>query len=108
MPLDFDTLRAANAARQAEWDEGSVLTLSYLGNAAGGEMGEAQNVIKKLEREALGLRGSRATRDELGAELADVIIYVDLIARHAGIDLGAAVRDKFNATSEEYALAARL
>lgn len=33
-------------------------------------------------------------------ELADVIIYADLIAARLGIDLGDAVRRKFNEVSE--------
>jgi NTP pyrophosphatase (non-canonical NTP hydrolase) len=37
----------------------------------------------------------------LGAELADVVIYVDLLAARLGIDLGQAVIDKFNATSKK-------
>lgn len=103
-------LRAANNARQDEWENsGLILDLSYLGNAAAGEMGEACNVIKKLERERLGLRGRRATVTDLAEELADVIIYIDLIARKAGInDLEQAIRDKFNKTSEHYGLGVRL
>jgi NTP pyrophosphatase (non-canonical NTP hydrolase) len=107
-PLSFKTLRAANHARQLEWDEGNTLSLAYLGNAAAGELGEMCNIIKKLEREALGLKGSRATEQELADEIADVIIYLDLVARHRNIDLAAAVRAKFNATSEKYGFTLRL
>lgn len=103
-----NTLRAANVARQAEWDPSDQITLSYRGNELGGECGEAQNVIKKLERERLGIRGSRATRDQLAEELADVVICADLIAMAEGIDLDQAVAAKFNATSEKVGLATRL
>lgn len=114
--LDFDrtrrlpylTLRSANQARQAEWDPGDKITLAYRGNELGGEAGEAQNVIKKLERERLGIRGSRATVGDLGDELADVVICADLIAMAEGIDLDRAVAAKFNATSEKVGLATRL
>lgn len=106
--LDFDTLRAANEARQAEWDDGNTLSLSYLGNAAAGELGEMCNVIKKLERQALGLKGSTTTPEELGYEAADVVIYIDLIMRKAGIDLGAAIREKFNRTSDKLGFQTRL
>lgn len=102
------TLRAANLARQAEWDPGQQISLSYRGNELGGECGEAQNVIKKLERERLGIRGSRATLDDLAQELADVVICADLIAMAEGIDLDQAVADKFNATSEKVGLVTRL
>lgn len=103
-----NTLRAANEARQREWDVGNQISLSYRGNEMGGECGEAQNVIKKLERERMGIRGSRATIAQLAEELADVVICADLIAMAEGIDLDAAVRAKFNATSEKNGLATRL
>lgn len=102
------TLRAANTARQKEWDPGNQLTIAYRGNELAGEVGEACNLIKKIERERLGLRGSRATTQQLAEELADVVICADLIAMDAGIDLEQAVRDKFNATSEKVGLRTRL
>lgn len=104
----FDGLRAANIARQAEWDERGAITLAFRGNELGGEAGEVQNVIKKIERERMGIRGSRASVDDLADELADVIICCDLIAMAEGIDLGLAIERKFNATSEKYGLATRL
>lgn len=106
--LSFYLLRAANETRQQEWDKDGVITLSYRGNELAGEIGEACNVIKKLERERLGIRGSRATTEQLAEELADAIICIDLIAMQAGIDLGITTRNKFNATSEKYGLATRL
>lgn len=95
----LETLRAANIARQAEWCADQVPDLSFRGNELGGECGEAQNVIKKLERERHGWTGSRATLDQLAQELADVVICVDLVAQQVGIDLWEAVVAKFNATS---------
>jgi hypothetical protein len=73
-----------------------------------GEVGEACNVIKKLDRERMGIRGSRALPGQLAEELADVVICADLIALAEGIDLDQAVTDKFNATSEKVGLATRL
>ena len=52
--------------------------------------------------------GGKEELDGLKQELADVLICVDLIAMDLGIDLAAAVRDKFNATSEKYELSTRL
>lgn len=101
-------LRAANIARQNEWDQDNQITAAYRGNELAGEVGEACNIIKKLERERLGIRGSRATTAELADELADVVICVDLIAMHYGIDLEAAIARKFNATSEKVGLSTRL
>jgi NTP pyrophosphatase (non-canonical NTP hydrolase) len=101
-------LRTANVQRQREWDPTNSVSLEYRGNELAGEVGEACNVIKKIVRERLGIRGSRATQADLADELADVIICVDLIAAHEGIDLCAAVRNKFNYTSFRYNLKTRL
>ena len=108
MGLEFDGLRSANAARQKLWDSGAQIDSSYRGNELAGEVGEACNVIKKLERERLGIAGSRATVEQLAQELADVIICVDLLAMGYGIDLGQAVKDKFNETSVKVGLQTRL
>lgn len=102
MSLDFDALRRANDERQKQWDPDNALTLSYRGNELAGETGEACNVLKKLDRERLGLVGSRATTEELADELADVVICADLAAAACGIDLGDAVRAKFNRMSAEH------
>jgi NTP pyrophosphatase (non-canonical NTP hydrolase) len=107
-PGEYGTLRAANVARQAEWDTGNQITLAYRGNELAGEVGEACNIIKKVERERMGIAGSRATVEQLAEELADVVICTDLIAMQAGIDLDAAVAAKFNATSEKVGLKTRL
>lgn len=101
-------LRQANATRQKEWDPSGSITLEYRGNELAGEVGAACNIIKKLARERLGIRGSRATKAQLAEELADVIICVDLIAMSAAIVLDDAVRDKFNDTSRKYNLQTRM
>lgn len=105
----YVTLREANVARQKEWDVGGKTNdLAYRGNELAGEVGEACNVVKKIERERRGLRGSRATLDQLIEELADVVICVDLLALVEGIDLEEAVRNKFNKTSEKVGLQTRM
>ncbi len=106
--MTLKALRTANAARQKEWDKDNQITLSYRGTELGGEVGEALNIIKKLERERLGIKGSRASVDDLAEELADVIICCDLIAMATGIDLTEALEAKFNKTSEKVGLVTRL
>lgn len=101
-------LREANKIRQIEWTGGRNVSLSYRGNELAGETGEACNVVKKLEREILGWPGSRTTKEELGKELADVVICADLIAMDMGIDLGDAIVQKFNYTSEKVGLQTKL
>jgi len=108
MIVTYRTLREANRERQKQWDTGNQIDLSYRGNELAGEVGEACNLIKKLERERLGIRGSRASVGELAKELADVVICVDLIAMMMGIDLDEAVMLKFNETSEKVELPHRL
>jgi len=107
-PLSFSKLRYSNVERQHEWDSDNQISLSYRGNELAGETGEACNIIKKLERERLGIKGSRANKEQLAEELADIIICTDLIAMHEGIDLEKAVRNKFNATSKKVGLKTRL
>ena len=100
---EYTDLRSANRARQREWDTDSrivgPLGKLWRANELAGEAGEASNVVKKLVREELGIRGSRTTVERLGEELADVVICADLLAQEYGIDLDAAVARKFNATS---------
>lgn len=106
--LDLAELRRVSEARQAAWCPEQVPDLSFRGVELAGEVGEACNVIKKLERERLGWRGSRAMVDDLADELADVVICADLAAMAASVDLSAAVVRKFNATSDKVGLPHKL
>lgn len=106
--LTISALQRAHVERQEEWCPDQKPDLSFRGNELGGECGEAQNVIKKLERERHGWRGSRDTVEHLGEELADVIHCAVLVAITAGIDLEPAVIAKFNSTSEKNGLSTML
>lgn len=70
-----------------------------------GELGEAANIAKKLNRVRDGIPGNSETPEELRAafadELADTFIYLDLLAQSQGIVLEEAVVSKFNRTSEK-------
>ena len=70
-----------------------------------GEMGEAANLLKKMKRGDFTLD---QIREDVGRELADVAIYLDLLADHLGIDLGAVTRSKFNEVSERIGSLVRL
>lgn len=99
----FDSIRYSNITRQLEWNNGSEkLSLAYKGNELAGEVGELCNVLKKLERERIGIKGSKATKTDAEDEIADVIICADLIAEDLGINLFEAVKNKFNKTSIKY------
>lgn len=106
---DFEQLRDANFERNRQWqgrreNVTEPITASFWGVELAGEVGEACNVVKKLERERMGMPGSRATVEQLAQELADIVICVDLLAMHYGIELGPAVEDKFNETSVKIGL----
>lgn len=102
--LTIADLQSAHSKRQDEWCPDQKPDLSFRGNELGGECGEAQNVIKKLERERHGWRGSRDTVEHLAEELADVIHCAVLVAITAGIEIEPAVVAKFNDTSRKNGL----
>ena len=112
--LSFAALRSVNLARCARWHPRglSEWSLSDWGVATAGEMGEALNVVKKLNRERDGIAGNTATTADLLAdladELADVAIYLDIMAASEGIDLAAAIARKFNRTSVKVGFPERL
>lgn len=102
-------LALANRLRQKEWDpEGHTSSLTYRAAELAGEAGEAANKLKKLERERLGIRGSRATKEETMEELADTVICASLAAHVLGGDLWEAIVAKFNKTSGELELSVKL
>lgn len=78
--------------------DGSDWKLSAWGNAVGGEVGELQNAIKHLERGDL---TEEEAMPKFRQEIADVAIYLDLLAFRLGIDLGAAIIETFNNKSIE-------
>lgn len=106
--LQFHTLRAANVERAdttpafaactrwipAQWIQSLV-----------GEVGEAANVLKKIDRGDFTLEQARG---EVAKELADVAIYLDLLAHKLGIDLGDAIVAKFNEVSDRVGATVRL
>lgn len=77
-----------------------------------GELGEAANVAKKLNRVRDGITGNSETTEELkaklGRELADTFIYLDLLSQSVGIDLAQAVAETFDAKSEKLGYPARV
>lgn len=112
--LSLYTLRAANIARLPLFRDakgrpshpaiegipvGHDWKLSQWANATCGELGEAANLIKKIERGDFEL-DDPGVRDALGDELCDVLTYLDLLAHRAGIDLAEATRRKWDAVSE--------
>lgn len=61
-----------------------------------GELGEYANLRKKVERGDFPQHDMPVVLNKLGSELADVVIYLDLLASQLGIDLGEAVMTTWN------------
>jgi NTP pyrophosphatase (non-canonical NTP hydrolase) len=106
----YETLEDAIEARFQEWDAMTPVAIppSFYGNELAGEIGEACNIVKKLDREMMGLPGSRATVRELGDELADGLICLKRLAAYFNIPLDEVAKRKFNATSEKVGLRTRV
>lgn len=105
--LSFERLREVNVKRcedvfhpLADWSPTDWAT------AMAGECGEACNEVKKLRR----LDGADSVKDnhihrmelrqKIGKELADLVIYADLLAARLDISLGDSVVSKFNEVSD--------
>jgi len=106
--LTFNTLREANTRRLPQFknakgepahskQDGSDWSLNDWLTAVAGELGEAANLLKKIRRGDFGINQARP---ELSDELADVVTYLDILAKQCGIDLGQATITKFNRVSE--------
>lgn len=120
--LTFYDVRERNRTRSERWHKGGLnrWSESDWGVALAGEVGEALNKIKKLNR----LRDELPNRDnaepwkdnrdraaivaEIGAELADSFLYLDLLAQRLGLVLADEVVKKFNKVSENYGFPERL
>ena len=96
LSLTFHELRVANVARCndvfhpfEEWDGRDWAV------ALTGEVGEMCNLLKKMRR------GEDIPIQELAKEMADIMIYLDLLAASFEIDLAKEVILKFNEVSEK-------
>lgn len=78
------------------------------GCAIAGEAGELCNKLKKYERQMPGDPSRMELFKGISDEMADVIIYIDLLADSLGISLERAIQRKFNATSEKHGYPERL
>lgn len=105
--LTFNTLRGGNRARLPQYKnangepahepDGSDWSLNDWMTAVAGEAGDLANLLKKVRRGDFTLEEGR---QDIADELADVAIYLDILAMRCGVDLGRAIISKFNRTSE--------
>ena len=107
--LTFNTLRGGNMERVGQFKnrfgafahtekDGSDWTPAQWLQAIIGELGEYANKRKKHERGDISFAEFKEHAKE---ELADVVIYLDLLAAQLDIDLGKAVMHKFNQKSQQ-------
>lgn len=70
-----------------------------------GELGEAANIVKKLNRVRDGIPGNTLSaeqlRHKLALEIADAYIYLDLLCQSVGIDLQESVESAFTGKSKQ-------
>ena len=93
--MTFDHFNQKNLERKLQ-SYGPLDNWSYTdwACAAAGEMGETCNLIKKLRR------GEEIQIEEVTNEIADVVIYLDLLCSRFGESLGEAIQRKFNIVSK--------
>ena len=114
--LTFRTLRDGNIKRLPLFRrkdgkpahmkvDGSDWAPSQWLQAIVGELGEYANLRKKVERGDFTLAN---VKKKLASELADVIIYLDLLAYRLDIDLGEAVMETWNQKAKDLDIPMRL
>ena len=110
--LTFSDVTAVNARRCQRWHKDKPWDLPNWAVALTGEVGELCNVLKKLKRIEDGIQHKGIPREvllyEVGRECADIFLYLDLLATHAGVDLPQEIIDKFNEVSMRYDFPERL
>ena len=62
-----------------------------------GEAGELGSILKQVRRGDLTLDEAR---ESIGKEIADVVTYLDILAKQCDLDLGAVTVSKFNEVSK--------
>lgn len=107
--LTFDEFSQANRAR-SESPQGFDHKLKDWSTsdwfvALMGEIGEAANIAKKLNRARDGVRGNKEgvaeLRAKLSKELGDGYLYLDLLCQREGFTIADAAVEVFNAKSVE-------
>lgn len=129
--LDLAVLAEINAQRCKRWhpETSEPWSLADWSNAMCGEAGEAANMVKKLRRIETGTQTlpsmvhnghevpldseARILAKGVGLELADVVIYADLVAqeltrKYGGYSLSELIVTKFNAVSHREGFPERL
>lgn len=103
MSLTFQELRTANQSRLPHFGLHGDWTPADWAVATTGELGEGCNFLKKMRR-----GDPNVSVNDVAKELADTVTYLDFLAWSLGIDLGEAVRSKFNEVSDRIGYSGKL
>ena len=103
-------LREANLSRVSRFGHGGLREWSPMqwGCALAGEVGELCNVLKKYERQLPTDPTPDDLRAAIGKEIADVAIYLDLLAAWFDYDLARLIERKFNESSKRLGFPERI
>lgn len=96
--LSFKQFGKANVDRLETYSDKGKKPLSYWGCCLAGEVGEACNLIKKLEDG----RTNESSVEAIAKELADIDTYLDLCYNRLGVDRVKVLKEKFNEVSDRY------
>lgn len=113
---DMDTLaqlRRANLSRMPRFGHGDIHSpggwkAMNWGCAVAGEVGELCNVLKKYDRQMPTDPSQDMLLPEIADELADVLIYLDLLAAFFDLKLARIIASKFNRTSKKFGFPERI
>ena len=121
MSLTFKKLSEINLKRAKRWHKTDNLndwSISDWAVAAAGEMGEICNVVKKLRRiesQYIGIndkdrqiKDNKHAIEEIGKEIADTVLYLNLLSIRCGLSLEEEIINKFNQTSDKYGFEEKL
>ena len=95
----LNQLREANKERCPLFGNGEIGDWSEerWALAIAGETGEMCNLVKKS------IRGDKVDPELIGKEIADIVIYADMLAQKLGFTLSDLIVRKFNETSKRFA-----
>ena len=112
--MDLKYMSEINYSRCLMWHNPFEWSVNDWAVAAGGEMGECQNLCKKLRRITMDIDSPNnpptveGCIQDIGKEIADTFWYLDLLAQRLGLDMETICIQKFNEISEREGLPQRL
>ncbi|WP_412550563.1 MazG-like family protein [Shimia sp. MIT910701] len=78
MTMNFETLRAANIARQEEWPGNDKADPAFRALEVADEVGEVMGAVKKWLRAQRDIAGTTLTLEDVADEIGDTYVSLDL------------------------------